>query len=598
MTILQKILFPDDEICSEKELYYRTVNSKVYYDSLNSTLCFNKDDIVNFNTYFNGFSIGKWKKYTNIKNVFLNLTFKGKFLIILENYELIDNKIVKKCVLQKEIFSKEKTETLFDYNNFYQRGMHSFIIISLEDNSVFYDAYYGTDENTDFTPKFALNICTYKREEYLLRNIQRLENNILTNKNSILFNKLNIYITDNAMTIDEDAFKSNYVHLTKQDAFGSVGGFTRGLINILNDKYLNSYDYVIFLDDDLTLDTRILERNYIFVQFIKNEYKDAWIGGAMLGVTWQNIQTESGGLIVGNNYKSLNCGVDLNNLFFVLRNNIEESAKINAWWYCCIPLSELSLSNLPYPMYFHADDMEFATRLCKKLILLNGLCVWHEEFFFKKDNFYYDCRNREILNALHFNDNCSLYKVIKRFTKRYAKQFLHYDYNAINDIVDGYMDFCKGAKKLIKIDEKNNFKKRNGNIVLINKDAYNLSDYSFNRSFEPKNKGRWKKLIALLTLNGFFLPANHNEVSLIYGGDYSKYYRAKRIVHYDPRTHKGYITQKSYLKSIVCIGSYFKAILILVFKYRFAVKSYKKSLKDYTTLEFWMSRFIQTNKRR
>ena len=123
MTILQKILFPDDEICSEKELYYRTVNSKVYYDSLNSTLCFNKDDIVNFNTYFNGFSIGKWKKYTNIKNVFLNLTFKGKFLIILENYELIDNKIVKKCVLQKEIFSKEKTETLFDYNNFYQRGI-------------------------------------------------------------------------------------------------------------------------------------------------------------------------------------------------------------------------------------------------------------------------------------------------------------------------------------------------------------------------------------------------------------------------------------------------------------------------------------------
>ena len=54
--ILQKIIFPKEDLCAEKELYYRGDLEK-------------EGETIQFNTYFNSFSIEKWKKYTNLENL-------------------------------------------------------------------------------------------------------------------------------------------------------------------------------------------------------------------------------------------------------------------------------------------------------------------------------------------------------------------------------------------------------------------------------------------------------------------------------------------------------------------------------------------------
>ena len=96
---IQKILFPEVGRCTEKELYYRTEqecsrptpgvlheqtlmenqrkaledvanNSRITFSYEEKQITMQKDAVVAFDTYFNGLSIEKWKKYTVIGDVF------------------------------------------------------------------------------------------------------------------------------------------------------------------------------------------------------------------------------------------------------------------------------------------------------------------------------------------------------------------------------------------------------------------------------------------------------------------------------------------------------------------------------------------------
>ena len=54
--IIQPLLFPKQEVCPEQKMYYRI-----------------KEDKISLETYFNAFSIGKWKKYTDLDNLYFEV---------------------------------------------------------------------------------------------------------------------------------------------------------------------------------------------------------------------------------------------------------------------------------------------------------------------------------------------------------------------------------------------------------------------------------------------------------------------------------------------------------------------------------------------
>ena len=60
--ILQNLLRPSPERCTEKELYCREENGQLI-----------------FNTWFNLFSVGKWLEYTEIRQFSLKLRAAGSF---------------------------------------------------------------------------------------------------------------------------------------------------------------------------------------------------------------------------------------------------------------------------------------------------------------------------------------------------------------------------------------------------------------------------------------------------------------------------------------------------------------------------------------
>ena len=98
----------------------------------------------------------------------------------------------------------------------------------------------------------------------------------------------------------------------------------------------------------------------------------------------------------------MKAGLELESCEACLLNEVEESAEYNAWWYCCFPLEIVTEENLPLPLFIRGDDVEYGIRNMKQLILMNGICVWHEPFENKYSSFleYYIIRNQLITNAL------------------------------------------------------------------------------------------------------------------------------------------------------------------------------------------------------
>ena len=90
---LQNILFPSTDTCTEEPMYFRR-GDKVFYNWSSDGVEIQKDGILFFDTYFNGFTIEKWAKYTNVKTVSLTVRIEGHVRLTLMRKEKKGNQIL------------------------------------------------------------------------------------------------------------------------------------------------------------------------------------------------------------------------------------------------------------------------------------------------------------------------------------------------------------------------------------------------------------------------------------------------------------------------------------------------------------------------
>lgn len=63
---------------------------------------------VEFDTYFNGFSIEKWRKYTQVKEVSVNLELQGDVLVTLSSKLFLHGEVLKKELVRQEVHTTER----------------------------------------------------------------------------------------------------------------------------------------------------------------------------------------------------------------------------------------------------------------------------------------------------------------------------------------------------------------------------------------------------------------------------------------------------------------------------------------------------------
>lgn len=588
--ILQHFLLPDEKNCTEESLYFRRIGN-VEYSLADSFIRLRNNALINFDTYFNSFSASKWIKYTKVNNVKIHVEIEGKARISLLYKERNSSGILEKCI-HETYFDSTKDGEFFEeeYKTEFEKGMYCISILSMSDETKFYGGYYYVDDCRPEDIGLAINVCTFKREKYVYKNMKMLEEEFLLNHDSELKGRLYVNISDNAKTIDSKQFKSNDIRVFKNKNVGGAGGFTRCLIESKKLQEQCKLTHVLLMDDDVVMQPESIFRTYRVLSLLKDEYKDAFIGGAMLRTDLQWFQTESGGTWNAGQLVSHKQGLDLRNIDACLYNEVEEKCDFNAWWYCTMPIGVVTDKNLPMPIFIRGDDVEFGLRNMRHLVLMNGICVWHEPFENKYSSsmYYYIFRNRLIDNAVR-GIEYSKEQFLADFREQYFREIFTLRYKNAQLLLNGVLDFLKGPEWLMNQDgEELN--------MTIMKVGYKFSD--LNELTIPFDYPKYEQMLNFvetpqsqrrrkLTLNGLWGTHDKAVCVPVQNPHIAYFYKAYGAVNYDAVSGRGFETYFDKKEEIALLKRYFKLKKDINKNYDFAKEKYFKSKSILIGIDFW-----------
>lgn len=571
---LQNIIYPHQDICEETEMYIRT-NSNLVFNT--TPLTIKKNTQISFDTYFNSFSVGKWKKYTNISNVGILIKFNGHLHIKLIHVTNTNGAISKTNIAEYDQDSIDVDTLYCDFLSLKSNGIYAFEIRTCSDCTI-YSMAYATKGNRTRDLNIAIGFCTYKREKFILNNVCKLKTQILEAPHSILNKHLQVFIADNGQSLPNN-INTDKIHLFWNKNYGGVGGFTRTIIEALY-KSQTKFDYIILMDDDIILDCRIVERTYLFLSFLKSQYRKNMIGGSLIAVEERFKQIENGGHFSHQKKNMLKNNFYLTKIKDIIENENENViANHNGWFYCCIPTQIIHENNLPLPIFIHYDDVEYGVRNALPIINMNGICVWHPTTVGKDPLWmtYYNGRNLKIC-LLSLNDKFSKVKEILDIFKSFIVCISRYRYKEFDLRMQAIRDFYKGAN-FFKKDSPEAFHKQ-----LMSKYNYKWFNLTLNNpSFNNCSK---RKTYALGILN-YLIPAFREHRIIKNGTFYYNCFITKRIVVYDNFNNRAYNLEKSYKSFITCFILMIKTLFIVFISYNEAIKSWCNTLPQLKSLKFW-----------
>ena len=591
---LQKILFPSKTSSTEKALFFR-FKGEAKPDT--NKIHIKEGKTVSLETYFNAFSIGKWMKYTKLNNLHLHLDIDGDIEVkaynsvgkglpgpvelnsLKEAYDIISaSRRVIGCELKKN-----KNGYTVDFPNLPEEGI-IYVKIRAKSDITIRGGYYYTDveKSSLNNVKLALCICTYRREKELDRNMNLIINNLIENDKSPLYHNVSVYISDNGHSLGADRFANDRIHIFENKNAGGAGGFTRTMIESVY-RSKEDYTHIILMDDDIELDTFVVERTYRLLQMMKKGYKRAVVGGAMLELEKRYKQFEAGAKFYGIDLYSYNHGWDLRRKDVIAANEAENDINYTGWWYCCIPTDNIRELGLPLPQFIHYDDIEYGVRNSHfGIILMNGLCVWHPYGMNKQavSMNYYDFRNVMIAQA-NTDDPCSTNRLFVKFMETIWTETLRYRYNSAECFFLGLEDYFKGPEYFMDLEPVGNHQR-----IAKNNDVYEEPkgiDLSKVENITYKQRPPHCMIWGALC---WLLPASNRE-RYIGIRDSGVPFFTRRLYFYDENRKMGFWMERDYgilMKNIrrsIAIG---RKILT---QHENMIKRYKDLKPIYTGLEFW-----------
>lgn len=561
--ILQSIAWPERD--GDRELFYRS-DGRVDFDAQGFAVA---DAPVGFDTYFNAFSYGKWKKYTRLGGLALRLTLKGAAQITLLRHDLEGEIEARPSSLPQpdfravtrevacEAFSCEDFKTVeMDFVDCDGADAVSFAVRPLG-NAVIHGAAYvsAADTPEPDAVNLALAICTYRREDYVDANMDVLRRAVFDDPTSVLHGHLRVYIADNGQTLGADRYAGLPVRIYPNINSGGSGGFSRAAIEAVNDADY-AVTHVILMDDDISFLPCSLERNYSFLALLRPEYAQSLMGGTMLNTSRRYLLYAAGETFDLGGIQNAKEEWDLRDLRYVLLGETDIPVNYFAWWYCCVPASVFRARGFALPFFVQFDDVEFNLR-CNDLpkICLNGLSCWHTPLEYKDSDsrYYYNFRNISVMACVHYPNNYDSFFLKRSMTEDCMKAIFTYGYRRAHLILRGAEDFLRGVDWLVAQDP-----------VALNRELIDASDRivpaeELPVTFDAKrvlmnddiDQNQLKRRLRWVSLNGWLLPAKRKLVVVEkFRCPMQYFFRAGKVLKYDTHTGLATLSRRSYREAL------------------------------------------------
>lgn len=593
---LQTILLPTEEICNVEELYFHR-----------------RGAYLDFDGYFNLFQIAKRKRYTRITKLKLSLELEGYSEIRLMNNRTqigsypLDTDQRK---LYEFEFPYEESDGVFWFS--LKQGSET-AVPSIK-------GYFEGLCQEENPVNIVIDICTYRREAYVCRNMRSLVSRIYQNHDLEVRKHLQAFVIDNGQTLSQCGelqeilqTAEGKIRVFPNKNTGGAGGFTRGMIEALQRKDAEGFTHILLMDDDAIVDPDSFVRLYGFLSILKKEFRNITIGGALLREDCAYIQHASGEIFKNCAIHTPEAGLDLRNFDNCIKESqlrcSHEEEFYSGWWYCCYSLNTVRPDNLPLPLFLHCDDIEYCLRnRHQKIAFLNGIGVWHKgpETAFPGVNLYYDVRNNLITTTLHETGDVRRKSCIYLF-KALTSAIIRLNYRGARLIYQGMQDFFKGPDWLYSVDSeklnnalreyvykphpleyyKNQLSSEEYKILKKQLDQAQHSS-RFNAIIHRYEDAKSLHLKKRLTFNGWIFPHDKDKITAISAAELPyAFYRKRKVFLFDPETKKGILLKKSYLQLFLLLPCYLKILKKFRNHYKQICRDYQNKCKSVLNTTIW-----------
>lgn len=586
LVTLQRVIFPENGICTEQELYFHVVGPGGYYDHPRGALLAEAGTAVLIDSYFNALSIGKWHGACTLDGLWLAIAGEGQ--VEVKVWHAIPDKSWE--LLASSLLTLTGDEALIDLSHYTDNATTGLIYFEWRPAggrntaATMTSARYLTRAPQGPLPRLAICITTYRREAEVARTVSRLEGFLETFR---FADGIRIVVVDNGQSAAIPA--SRHVLPVPNRNLGGAGGFARGLIEAEG----WGASHCLFMDDDASFHMENIARTYTFLALSRDP--SVALAGAMINNTHKWAMWENGA-VFDRSCIPLYCGLDLRKRDSVIHlefTSPHERRKTyyGGWWYFAFPVAQVK--RRPFPFFVRGDDVSFSIANGFRIVTLNGLVSFQDDFTEKESpqTLYLDLRSH-LVHHLVFDaidrGGWGTAKVALRFIARSLVRF-HYrtamaQMLAVEDVMRGPRFFAANADMA---ERRAAIKALTGGETWGPLDDLDLTE---RRRFTHRG-GRWHRLF-VRTLNGHFLPFFRrwgDRVVLPVGerGTLNPVWGASRITYLNGTRTKGYTVALSMRTFVPLMLRLAGLTWRFLRRYPALRAEYRAAYPQMTALPFW-----------
>lgn len=413
---------------------------------------------MSLGSYFNAFPAGYWRWWTTVDSVVLRVQTKGSGSLIVyrSNARGVAQRVDGRQVTGEELSQFELTLAPFG-----DGGWYWFDLIADEDGLELTEAGWFVETGGRAPGTVTLGVTTFNRPDYCLRTIETIA---AAPELTPFLDQLIVVDQGNKLVADEDGFADaraamgGKLRLIRQSNMGGSGGFARAMYEVVRGRDDGTFsDYVLLLDDDISLETEGIFRAVAFADLCR---QPAIVGGHMFDIYNKPVLNAFAEMV--NPYRFMwGPPEDLGQLDFAERGlrsrpllHRRWDADYNGWWMCLIPRTVIEKIGLSLPVFIKWDDAEYSLRAREAgfpTISLPGAAVWHVSWTDKDDavdwQAYFHERNRLIAALIHSKFALGG-RMLRESLTIHTKHVISMQYYAARSVLLALEDVLRGPEGL------------------------------------------------------------------------------------------------------------------------------------------------------
>ncbi|GHD33690.1 glycosyltransferase [Parahalioglobus pacificus] len=595
MNVIHRLISSDDQLNIPQGGFFTRVSGSARTSGRELSL--GAGASVSTLTYYNAFSISKWRRHTDLSDLSLRLLGEGKIMVdvLTATVPLPETPLLD---LERAFAIPATEETLLTSITLDLKGTEQiaceldvrelsgemlFFRITAGSEVTLTDLVLVTDTEPMREPKLGIVITHFNRQEALAKATERLETAFAQSEQ--LATSAKVFVVDNSDNCGLD----NSAHRTiiPNENYGGAGGFSRGLLELVEN---DSYTHALFMDDDASCHPESIARTLSFLSYTKSP--KLAVAGTLLQEEDHSTVYESGAYFDGichRIHKNLNI---INSTQVILNEREGFKPNYGGWWFFAFDIREIS--HFPFPFFVRGDDVAFSITNHLQVVCLNGVAAFGETFESKHSAMtaYLDTR-AHIVQQLAVLGH-SRYAVLRGCLRFFVISLFSYRYGsaaavclALEDLLAGPDFFANNLSMSARLPVLKELS-RGDYSVKLEESPRNMAIYTFETDRLPR------KLLRLATMNGFLLPdflLRKNPVFQKPGfkARFSQVFGHQSIYYSDSTASSGelaVIDRKRMLGLAFRFGKIFAAIL---WNFVTLTKIYKEEFGALASKKFWAS---------